>query len=74
MKKKSCNNNSTGNIDKELCYCFQLVKTVESELNIAHGILDDNVFAKLQSALFRSKDIQQSSQLMKDGLSDKQAT
>jgi chaperonin cofactor prefoldin len=39
----------------ELCRVLELVKNVESELNVAHGKVGDNVFAKLQSVLHRNE-------------------
>lgn len=58
VKKTSYNSISSWNIDTELCQCIQIVESVESDLNIAHGIVCYNVFAKLQSISFRNKDIQ----------------
>jgi hypothetical protein len=39
----------------ELCRGLELVRDVDSELNVAHGVVGDNVFAKLQSVLHRNE-------------------
>lgn len=38
---------------------IQLVKTAESELNLGHGTVGDNVLTQLQSVFLQNKDIQQ---------------
>jgi hypothetical protein len=57
----------------ELCRGLELVKNVESELNVAHGMVGDNVFAKLQSVLHQNKGYSTICKIS-DILSGKQAT
>jgi hypothetical protein len=48
----------------EVCRGLELVKNVESELNVAHGTVDDNVFPNYKVYSIEMKDIQQSARLV----------
>lgn len=65
MKKGSYNNRTTRTLSVYL--------TCDSE-NVVHGVVNDTVFAKLQSVPFLNKDVQQSARLVKVILNGKETS
>lgn len=63
MKKKSFNKHSTWKTD---------IESDEGELNVVDGLVFDKVILKLQTVLFRNKDIKKSAWLVKGVLNGTQ--